>query len=183
MPHTMSMLMPHLTTSPNLPRLQLVLSSVAFLMISLFAMLPAASSGAWAQEKPVKAALDKIQVETSAGQVEWTLELASNNASRSRGLMFREQLAPLNGMLFRFVNEEPVAMWMKNTLIPLDMVFLNSAGKITHIHQGAVPHSLENISSNGPAKYVLEVNAGEVESYGLEVGQQMRHPWFKIPKS
>ena len=87
-------------------------------------------------------------------------------------------MAAFTGMLFRFDNEEPIAMWMKNTFIPLDMVFTDAAGRVTHIHKGAVPQSLDIIESQGPVKFVLEVNAGEADASGMKRGIVLRHPWF-----
>ena len=123
-------------------------------------------------------AMDKVLLETRSGNHIWQVELASDNETRARGLMFRESMAAKTGMLFRFQSTGPVAMWMKNTLIPLDMIFANEAGQVTHIHKGAVPHSLDVISSNGPVRYVLEVNAGEADQFGIAVGDQMKHPWI-----
>lgn len=122
--------------------------------------------------------LHMISVETSKGKRAWLVELASDNESRSKGLMFRKEMASNAGMLFRFDRVEPVSMWMKNTFLPLDMVFMGSDGRIKSIHYGAVPHSLEIISSKGPVRYVLEINAGEANRAGLLEGQIMRHPWF-----
>ena len=120
-----------------------------------------------------------ISTGQGAKKIEWVIELASDNESRSKGLMFRKEMLAQHGMLFRFEATRPVSMWMKNTFIPLDMVFMNQQGKVTHIHLGAVPHSLDIISSNGPAKFVLEMNAGEAIKNNLSVGQTFVHPWFQ----
>ena len=122
--------------------------------------------------------LNTITVETESGRHAWSVELASDNESRSKGLMFRKEMARDAGMLFRFDRLEPASMWMKNTFLALDMVFLDSDGRIASIHYGAVPQSLDIISSRGPVRYVLEINAGEAERTGLQRGQVMRHPWF-----
>lgn len=121
-----------------------------------------------------KSALKKI----SAGSTTWAIELADDPDSRQTGLMNRRSMAKKTGMLFRFDRTEEIAMWMKNTFIPLDMVFMNEAGTITHIHYDAVPESLDIISSNGPVRYVLEINAGEAKAHSLKVGSSMQHPWF-----
>lgn len=110
--------------------------------------------------------------------MQWKIELASDPKSREKGLMFVKDMPAKSGMLFRFETNSPIAMWMKNTFIPLDMVFLSPSGKINHIHRNAVPQALDIISSKGAAKFVLEINAGEANSTGLQVGQIMRHPWF-----
>ena len=128
-------------------------------------------------ETPV-APLYKVSAPDVANTPEWRVELASSPETRARGLMFRTNMAANEGMLFRFENEIMVRMWMKNTFIPLDMVFMNRAGKIVSIFEGAQPGSLSLISSQFPAKFVLELNAGQVASTGLAAGQTMRHPWF-----
>ncbi|MEM8750903.1 MAG: DUF192 domain-containing protein [Pseudomonadota bacterium] len=115
-----------------------------------------------------------------AGQpdIAWTVELASTDEQRATGLMFRKSMKQRHGMLFRFERLQTVSMWMKNTFIPLDMVFMNNSGSITRIHRGAVPESLDIISSGPPARYVLEINAGEADTYNLKAGMQLQHPWF-----
>lgn len=118
----------------------------------------------------------------SAGSTTWSIELADDDDARQTGLMNRKSMAAESGMLFRFERAEPIAMWMKNTFIPLDMVFMDDGGTITHIHYGAVPQSLDIISSRGPVRYVLEINAGEAKAYGLQTGQRMAHPWFAAVK-
>lgn len=122
--------------------------------------------------------MNEVTIETRSGPQSWQIELASDDASRSKGLMFRETMAPRSGMLFRFEATRLVSMWMKNTAISLDMIFANAAGQVTHIHRGAVPHSLDIISSNGPVRFVLEVNAGEADYYGIAVGDRFSHPWI-----
>lgn len=126
--------------------------------------------------------LNFISTKQGAQKVEWAIELASDDESRTKGLMFRKEMASLHGMLFRFTGMRSVSMWMKNTFIPLDMVFMDEQGTVTHVHKGAVPHSLDIISSNGPARFVLEINAGEAETFNLAIGQQFIHPWFQPAK-
>ena len=124
--------------------------------------------------------MNQIGAETSSGTHKWIIDLASDQPSRSRGLMFVNAMPQNRGMLFRFDQQEVVAMWMKNTFIPLDMIFMTESGEISYIHRGAVPHSRAIISSRVPARYVLELNAGEAARAGLKAGQKMRHPWFKV---
>lgn len=121
-----------------------------------------------------------LTVATVAEPVSFTIELAVTPDETAKGLMFRRTMNERHGMLFFFDQERIVTMWMKNTYLPLDMVFLDSQGRITHIHKGAVPHSLDIISSKVPARFVLEINAGEADQYGLAVGQQASHPWFRL---
>ena len=124
------------------------------------------------------AGMDTVSVRTTSGDVAWTVDLASNGETRATGLMHRQSLPDGTGMLFRFDQTRPVSMWMKNTFVPLDMVFADESGLITHIHRGAVPQSLDIISSRGPVRYVLEIIAGAADRHGLAVGQRMRHPWI-----
>src|SRR5262249_55728420 len=97
---------------------------------------------------------------------------------RARGLMFREKLGPYEGMLFDFYREAPVGFWMKNTLIPLDMVFIASDGTIRHIHANAKPHSTDTIPSEYPVRAVLEINGGSARLLGIKPGDKVKHPIF-----
>lgn len=123
-----------------------------------------------------------VFTKTRLGEFVWRVELADDDKKRAKGLMFRKSMPPANGMLFKFDSFQPVAMWMKNTYLPLDMIFTYRDGTVSHIHKGAVPLSLDIISSNGPAAFVLEVNAGEVIATGLRVGDKLVHPWFQRKK-
>ncbi|MEM9677230.1 MAG: DUF192 domain-containing protein [Pseudomonadota bacterium] len=123
-------------------------------------------------------ALTTLSINTDTGSVTWSIELAVTPEETARGLMFRKTMEKQHGMLFQFGQPRIVEMWMKNTFIPLDMIFFDNTGRISHIHKGAVPQSLDIISSQVPASYVLEVNAGEADEFGLQVGQSAKHPWF-----
>ena len=163
----------------SVPRLRLsALSSVLLAgMLALFL----ASTGSVHADDPVISPMKMVAAATSKGKFSWHVELASDDQQRATGLMFRKEMPAATGMLFRFDETRAVTMWMKNTFIPLDMVFADPSGRVTHIHRSAVPQSLEFISSNGPARYVLEVNAGEADTTGLTVGTVLRHPWFSPP--
>ncbi|WP_174373596.1 DUF192 domain-containing protein [Agrobacterium tumefaciens] len=118
---------------------------------------------------------EPLTIETTSGKnQDFTAELAVNNAQREQGLMFRKSMPLENGMLFDFGQERDVAMWMRNTLIPLDMLFIARDGRITHIHENAVPHSEAIISSRGPVKFVLELNGGTAKRYGIKPGDMVR---------
>lgn len=101
------------------------------------------------------------------------VEFAATEAQRQRGLMFREHLAPNGGMLFRFEPPRHAAMWMKNTLIPLDMLFIDAAGRIVHIEKQTTPHSLRAISAEGPVALVIEVAGGQSDRLGLRLGDRV----------
>lgn len=101
------------------------------------------------------------------------VELADSPEERRRGLMFRQEMAPDHGMLFDFGRTAMISMWMRNTVLPLDMVFANRKGRIVHIHEGAVPYSEEVISSRRRVYYVLELNAGIVAELGIAEGDRL----------
>ena len=97
---------------------------------------------------------------------------------RALGLMFREELAPDAGMLFLFDREAPRSFWMKNTYIPLDLIFLNDQGVIVSIASDAIPHDESSIPSGRPASAVLEVPAGTAEDLGIAPGDRVLHRAF-----
>lgn len=121
---------------------------------------------------------DLVIIETDEGSLRFTVELADSDEERRVGLMFREQLAADAGMLFDFGDPQPVSMWMKNTLIPLDMAFIDEDGVIRRIAAETTPRSLASISSGAPVVAVLEVNGGAFAALGVEEGDVVRHPMF-----
>lgn len=110
------------------------------------------------------------------GQARFTVEVADNAAERSKGLMGRPSMPMGSGMLFVYHQTKPVAFWMRNTLIPLDMIFLDEDGVVVRVHHNARPLDETPIPSGAPARYVLEVNAGLSKALGITVGSEMRHP-------
>lgn len=104
------------------------------------------------------------------------LEVATTFSQRAQGLMNRTSLCPNCGMIFVFEGESQLSFWMKNTLIPLDIIFLDSSGTIINIEQGT-PLSLANISSTVPSKYVIELNSGTAKSLDLKPGDTIQLPW------
>jgi len=114
---------------------------------------------------------------TADGPVYYNVEDAVTPQERSEGLMFRETLAADSGMFFDMSDsiDGKFYMWMENTKIPLDMLFLNETGEIVHIHENAAPMSRTVIESPVPSYYVVEVNAGDVEMHGIKIGDQVRH--------
>jgi uncharacterized protein len=123
--------------------------------------------------------LDSLEIVTAAGRHVFQVEIANNDATREHGLMDRRYMAPDHGMLFEFDREEPVSFWMKNTYIPLDMIFIAPSGVVTHIAANAEPLSERVVPSGGPSIAVLELNGGMAASIGLRVGDKVRHPFFK----
>lgn len=120
----------------------------------------------------------ELTITTASGPHKFAVELALTGAQMEQGLMFRRSLAPDAGMLFDFGTPINVMMWMKNTFIPLDMLFLDSSGRIIDIHERAVPRSLDTIAAKGLARYVIEVSGGTVERLGITVGNLATSPYI-----
>jgi len=130
-----------------------------------------------AQQQPlVTFKHDELTITGAGGAHKFQIELATDNAQREQGLMYRQTMAPDAGMLFLYDRSQPVAMWMENTYIPLDMLFIAADGHIVNIRQRAVPHSQENIGSAGPVKAVLELNGGTVSRLDIKVGDKVAGP-------
>ncbi|NTJ42484.1 DUF192 domain-containing protein [Agrobacterium larrymoorei] len=118
---------------------------------------------------------ETLTIETSDNKThEFTVELATTNAQRQQGLMFRKTMTDNHGMLFDFGADRDVTMWMKNTFIPLDMLFMSKSGKIEHIGANAVPHSESIIGSGGSVRYVLELNGGLAAKLRIKAGDVVR---------
>jgi len=145
---------------------------VVTLIIVMTAFMPARADTSGVAESP-------LAVVTAGGQRhDFTVELADTTAKQARGLMFRESLAAERGMLFDYQPPIPVTMWMKNTLIPLDMLFVGASGVITRIVADTVPFSLAQIESGGPVRAVIELNAGTARRLGIAPGDRVVHPMF-----
>lgn len=142
-------------------------------------------SAAFAQQQPQPPAApdqvferSKLVIDTASGPREFDVELALTPAQQQRGLMLRKSLGAYEGMLFDFGEPRPISMWMANTLIALDMLFIAPDGTVRHIHANAEPLSLRTIESGGPAKAVLEINGGAARLLGIKPGDIVRHPMF-----
>lgn len=107
---------------------------------------------------------------------EFTVEIADNNETRSRGLMFRRALAPDAGMLFDYHVERRASFWMRNTLIPLDMIFIRANGEIVQVHANAIPHDETPIRSDVDVRFILEIPGGRAEELGISAGDFLEHP-------
>jgi uncharacterized membrane protein (UPF0127 family) len=140
-----------------------------------FAVLLALSPAAVAQE----AALEPLEIVTSSGTHQFSVEVMRTDEQRARGLMHRRFMAQDRGMLFDFKREEPVAMWMKNTYLSLDMVFIDKSGKVVNVAENTEPLSERIVPSSGPVLAVLELNAGTARRIGLKPGDRLRHSLFK----
>jgi len=119
---------------------------------------------------------DILTIVTSKGNVEFKVELAITPAQQSKGLMFRRSMAENEGMLFDFGSERMINMWMRNTYIPLDMVFAFEDGTIHRIAAQTEPHSEKTISSGEKVRYVFEINSGAAQRQGIAPGDRIEHP-------
>ncbi|HEX5079864.1 MAG TPA: DUF192 domain-containing protein [Geminicoccaceae bacterium] len=122
-----------------------------------------------------------LTIESGSGPLAFEVELAVTPEQRQRGLMFRESLDSDQGMLFDFGRSGPVTMWMRNTLISLDMLFIEADGRIARIVADTEPLSDAVISSHGPVLAVLELRGGSSAELGIAVGDQVIHPIFAKP--
>lgn len=121
---------------------------------------------------------NSVTLKNDQAEIRFSIELAQTPQERSRGLMFREHLPAQSGMLFVFERPQRVAFWMKNTLIPLDMIFVDRTGTVTHVHEGAIPGDETPIPGGDQVYSVLEINAGLASRYGISVGTVLRHKVF-----
>ena len=136
-------------------------------LAALFTAAPAASAG------DIVFGRGEVRIETATGGQLFYVELAETPDQRARGLMFRRQLAPGAGMLFLFPERERPTMWMANTWLPLDMLFVAADGRIVHVFPDAVPRSRLTISSPHPARMVLELAGGTARRLGIRPGDRL----------
>ncbi len=121
---------------------------------------------------------DTVVIETATGAHDFTAEIADTPESRAQGLMYRQSMPEDHGMLFDFGRDAEVGMWMRNTYIPLDMIFINADGTVHRIARNTTPFSEETVSSRGPVRAVFEVNAGRAAAIDLRLGDVVRHRIF-----
>ncbi|MBN9490167.1 MAG: DUF192 domain-containing protein [Alphaproteobacteria bacterium] len=137
-----------------------------------------AATAAGAQDSEIKYDRSSLVIVTAAREIKFDIEMALTEPQREHGLMFRKSLGPYEGMLFDFYREQPVSFWMKNTLIPLDMVFIAGDGTIRHVHANAKPLSTDTIPSEYPVRAVLEINGGTAGLLGIKPGDKVKHQIF-----
>jgi uncharacterized protein len=147
------------------------------LRAALVTCATAVSGSCSAQDQPMNLPFDPAPLIVDAGETEVTIkvEVADNAVERSRGLMFRDRLPDGQGMLFVFQDEDFQSFWMKNTPQPLDIIYIEADGDIVSIHDAKALDDTP-IPSTGPAKYVLEIAAGEAKRLGIDPGEKVRHP-------
>ncbi|RYI12116.1 MAG: DUF192 domain-containing protein [Acetobacteraceae bacterium] len=142
--------------------------------------LLALPGAAWAEAACTLARLD---LRWDGGHESFAVEVADDNEERARGLMFRTELAPASGMLFVYDSPREPNFWMKNTLIPLDMVFADATGTVTRVHANAMPGDLTPIDGGPGVQFVLEINGGLAAKLGLVPGAELRHPSVPADKA
>jgi len=142
----------------------------------VFATIVMALAGAASAQTPLK--VEPLDVTTAKGVYHFQVEIADTDATRERGLMFRKSLAGDRGMLFDFKRSQAVAFWMKNTLIPLDMVFIGADGRIVSIARNAKPMDETAIGSGGEVLGVLELRGGRAAEIDAEPGDKVRERIF-----
>lgn len=118
----------------------------------------------------------RLEIETKSGVHAFQIEIADDDTERAQGLMFRTSLADNAGMLFDFGSERDVSFWMRNTLIPLDMIFVRRNGEIARIHENAIPQDPTPIPSGEPVQFVFEIIGGRARELGLAAGDKIKHP-------
>lgn len=146
-----------------------VKAPVAVLLAGLWA---AGGAGA----APVCEAGRVLLGQPDALRASFAVELADTAGERAQGLMFREQLPASAGMLFVYPAPQQAVFWMKNTLIPLDMIFADATGRVTRVHSGAVPQDETPIDGGSNVQFVLEINAGLAAAMGIAPGVALAHP-------
>jgi uncharacterized membrane protein (UPF0127 family) len=127
------------------------------------------------------AGTDTLVLKTETGEHRFSIEVARTAQEKALGLMFRRSMPADSGMLFLYGRSQPVAMWMKNTFISLDMVFIGADGRVHRIESHTEPLSTDLIASGGPVVAVLELNAGEADKIGLKPGDQVLYPGLGQP--
>jgi uncharacterized membrane protein (UPF0127 family) len=152
----------------NIPRrLVMSLAAAIAVLVTLYAT-PAVRA----------ASVQPLEIATKSGVHVFSVEMATTEEEKQTGLMYRKELPDGKGMLFDFSPEQQISMWMKNTYIPLDMIFIRADGRILRIAENTEPLSTKIISSGGLAKGVLEVIAGTAQKYGIQPGDRVAHPLF-----
>ena len=176
--HKVSCILGDMTVLPEMP---VLLTSLAIILASLLAALPLACPDLHAANASTSASLPRAELPIplrNGPPVKLHLEVADTVAARARGLMFRKRLAPDEGMLLLWKKPRRVAIWMKNTYVPLDIVFIGPDWRIVRIHENARPLDLSLIPSRKPVRAVLEIHAGMARRLGLAPGMRLRPRWI-----
>jgi uncharacterized membrane protein (UPF0127 family) len=153
---------------PTIPGRLMRSAAAAFAMLAILCANPPARA----------ASVQPLEIATKSGVRVFSVEMATTEEEKTQGLMYRKELPDGKGMLFDFSPEQQISMWMKNTYISLDMIFIRADGRILRIAENTEPLSTKIISSGGLAKGVLEVIAGTAQKYGIQPGDRVAHPLF-----
>jgi uncharacterized protein len=154
----------------------LLLGGLMVLGVAIFAL----SGSLMAKDDDAAENTNYVTIETKeGGKVVFNVELATTGSQQATGLMNRTELPEDSGMLFIFGSAAQRSFWMKDTLIPLDMLFLDEDGTINHIHHMAKPLDKTHVGSDRPSKAVLEINGGVAGKYGIAEGDKVQHPAFR----
>ncbi len=150
----------------------LLILAIALSVVMNFAVIPTLAQSQ-------KLETEQLTITTSRGDFEFLVEIADEPEERTIGLMNRDHMENRSGMLFVFDRERVIQMWMKNTLIPLDMVFTTADGTVVTVAENTVPHSLDIVSSLMPVTHVLELNGGMAAFIGIKQGDKLKHEAFQ----
>jgi hypothetical protein len=123
---------------------------------------------------------EKLAIETHHGVRKFDVEVASDDATRELGLMCRKTMAPTHGMLFEFPQADPQTFWMKNTYLPLDIIYIGRNGRIVSIAANAKPFDETPLPSAGPANGVLEIKGGLSARLGIRAGDRVVHAFYSV---
>jgi uncharacterized membrane protein (UPF0127 family) len=146
-------------------------AAIALTLSLCMTAMPWVASARAAERQP-------LTIATQNGPQRFKVEMALTDRQITRGLMFRRTLAERGGMLFDFHTDQTVTMWMKNTLLPLDMIFIRADGRVARIAANTTPQSTSIISSEEPVRAVLEVRGGTARKFGISPGDRVEHRMF-----
>jgi len=149
-----------------------------FFLIAAVFVLAACLAPALLRAQLASFGKSELTIDTAGGKQHFTIEEAKTPQQMTQGLMYRRSMPADAGMLFEYEHPQPAAFWMKNTLIPLDMLFIGADGAVLDIHERAVPLSLDPIGTDEPVLAVLELNGGAVSRLGIKRGDRVEHPLF-----
>ncbi len=150
-----------------------VLTFVFLIFSTIMLIVP---SDAFTQSQKLESEL--VEITTERGKFSFQIEIADQPKERTIGLMNRSQLDPRGGMLFVFERPQIIQMWMKNTLISLDMIFIDAKGSVVDVAERTIPHSLATVASRQNASFVLELAGGMASFIGLQPGDVLKHRLF-----
>lgn len=141
-------------------------------------LLVAFAGQSQASEDVVRLPVEQVIVTTDRGDIAFATEIATNDETRSRGLMFRRSMGEREAMLFHWPSPRVVSMWMRNTYLSLDMLFVTADGTVVHVQADTIPQSLDVLSAGRDVSAVMEVVAGTAAKLGIRPGSRLKHRFF-----